>query len=1096
MTAKNAAGRRLGSLLIAVFAVAALVAPASALADPVLKVSSSHYPPGLPSGTSAQYTLIVSNTGTTNTTGDPTVTFTVPAGLKITAVTDEVKQLFGSISAWGCSVAGDAQSVSCTGPILPGFGSLPIEPGKEACEGAFGGAIPSCRIFVTAKAETGLQPQTLTPTVEACGGGAVACANASDPTDIVPFEFRLTSFDLRYLEENGDPETQAASHPYTTTNDFSFSTALNPQGQEIAVEDLKDATVNLPPGLLGDPQAYPTCTEEQLTSPAGAAGNCPAESQVGTVNIWLDFNQGSPGHPVHGTPGIGVYNMVAPRGTPGVFGFALGGAATHIYASVRTGEDYGITLAAKNAPETLAFEGVTFNFWGVPADSSHDAERFCPGTVVPGCPSTAPAKAFTSVPTSCGDAVEASIDAVGWGGGSDSASVFSHDNGEPFPNPIGFNGCNAVDFSPSLQARPTTNVADAPSGLDVDLHIPQNSDPNGTAEAHLREATVTLPEGLVVNPSSANGLDGCSPAEADLQSKVGSKCPDASKLGTVQVDTPVLADPLPGAVYLADPYDNPFNSLLALYVSVDDPQSGVVIKLAGQVHTDPSTGRVSATFKDNPQLPFEDFKLHFFGGAGGSLRTPAVCGSYSTTSSMTPWSAPESGPPAIPSDTYAISQASGGGSCASSDGARPHTPDLDAGTVSPIAGAYSPMVINLRREDGSQQFSTVTLSPPPGLIGKLAGTPYCSESALAAAASKAGAQEKASPSCPAASALGTVNVAAGAGPAPYQTQGIAYLSGAYKGAPLSLAIVTPATAGPFDLGTVVVRTALRVDPESAQITAISDPIPEILQGIPLDVRSAQIKLDRPSFTLNPTSCDPLAFSGSLLSTLGQAAPLAERFQVGECGRLAFKPKLAIKLLGGTKRGAHPALRATLTMPPGSANIAKASVALPHSEFLDQAHIGTVCTRVQFAADECPAASVYGHAKASSPLVDYTVEGPVYLRSSSHKLPDLVMALHGPPSQPLEVDAVARIDAVKGGIRSTFEAVPDVPLNSVVLEMAGAKKGLLQNSTNICKGKHLAKAEFEAQNGKAFDFKPALKAQCKSARKKSKRHHRADPRAVR
>jgi len=1073
------------------FATLLWVAPATALADPVLDVSSSHILPGVPVGTYAKYTIAVSNTGSSATSASEPidVNFTLPAGLKVTAVTDEIKQQFG-FPFWDCSIAGDSQSVSCQGPAEEGF-LITVPPGEEACE-LFG---LSCRIIVTVRADSDAQPGTVSPTIQACGGGASSCANASDPIDVEPFDFHLTKFDARALDQNGDPATQAGSHPHTATAEFFFPQFLTANGLGFSTDSLKSVITDLPPGLVGNPQGIPTCTEEQLT--AGVLPLCPPETQVGEITLWENGGGNVPGSPSVEIPGI--YNMKPPAGVPAAFGFNLAGAAVHIYAKVRTGGDYGVTLITKNSPESIALAGITFTVWGVPADPSHDPKRWCAGAFTPGCPSadSADPKPFVSLPTSCigtdgipGDPVETFIDVIGWRGGDARSSVLSHDNTLPTPNPIGLDGCNAVDFSPTLETRPTTNVADSPSGLDVDLHIPQNEDPEGTAEAHLKDTTVTLPEGLVINPSGANGLGGCSPAQADLHSEAPARCPDAAEIGTVEVDSPLVDHPIPGAVYLANPYDNPFNSLLALYIAVDDPQTGTVVKLAGQVHADPNTGRLSATFNDNPQLPFEDFKLHFKGGPHGSLRTPATCGTYATTSSLTPWSAPDSGPPATPQDAWAITQSPGGGSCPSSPGARPNSPDLDAGSVSPIAGASTPTVVSLRRADGSQEFSSVNVTLPPGMTGRLVGIPYCSDAALAAAAQHSGRQEEASPSCPAASRIGSVDVAAGAGPDPYHAQGTAHLAGPYKGAPLSMAIVTPATAGPFDLGTVVVRVALYVDPISGQITAISDPIPQILQGIPLDVRSARVHLDRPGFTRNGTSCNPLSFSGQLTSTLGQAAPLAERFQLGECSSLGFKPKLVIRLIGGTTRGAHPALQGTLQMPEGGANIARASVALPHSEFLDQAHIGTVCTRVQFGANECPAASVYGHATATSPLVDYPVEGPVYLRSSSHKLPDLVMALHGPPSQPVEVDAVARIDSIKGGIRSTFEGVPDLPLSKVVLSMEGGKKGLLQNSTNICKGIHKATAEFDAQNGKAADLAPALvNSKCGKARKRQHRSQR-------
>jgi uncharacterized repeat protein (TIGR01451 family) len=1105
---------RIAILAASAVAALAVAAPAPALAAPVLGLGATRLPASdpVPAGSYLKYTLAVSNTGTSETSENVTVHFNVPAGLKITSVSFE-KPL--EYEAWTCSTAPDSQSASCVGPeveLFPGFSlPLPIGPGEEACQAELG----HCRIFVVVKADPNATPGILHPSIEACGGGAAACATApDDPIEIIPHDFTIKSFDAAALEQNGDPDTQAGSHPYRAFTEFHIITARDSLGAELPIENTQDTIVELPPGVFGNPQAVATCTEQQLYGQSGNT-NCRPESQVGMIEVQFAGETNFQKKP--------LYNMQTPPGSPALLAFNFFNTLVQVYAKVRSGEDYGVTAIVKNAPETSPFKGIVFTVWGVPADPGHDADRLCEGgnyALGPyGCASAdaADPKPFFTLPTSCegpgpNNSVQTSLELTSWLGSSDTASSFSHDNGEPEPQPIGAVGCNAVDFSPAIEARPTTNVADAASGLDVDVHIPQHEEcvPGPpisceTAEAQLRDTTVTLPEGLTINPSGANGLGACSEAQFGYTgtegntihtTPVAANCPDDSKLATVEVDSPLVDHPLKGAAYIATPYANPFNSLLALYIAIDDPQTGTVVKLAGEVRADSNTGRLTTSFQDSPQLPFEDFRLHFKGGAHGALRTPATCGNYTTTSSLTPWTAPESGPPAAPSDTWALSQAPGGGACPASSGARANAPDLDAGSVSPIAGAHSPTVVNLRRADGSQEFSTVTLTLPPGLTGKLAGVPYCPDSALSAAASRPGRQEETSPSCPAASRIGTADVSAGAGPAPYNTQGVVYLTGPYKGAPISIAIVTPATAGPFDLGTVVVRTALYVDRNSAQITAVSDPIPSILAGIPLDVRSALIKLDRPDFTLNGTSCDPLAFTGRLVSTLGQAAPLTERFQLGECSALSFKPKLALRLIGGTRRGAHPALRGTLTMPAAGANVARVSVALPHSEFLDQSHIGTVCTRVQFAAKECPAASVYGHAQATSPLIDYTVEGPVYLRSSSHQLPDLVMALHGPPSQPVEVDAVARIDSIKGGIRSTFEGVPDLPLSRVVLEMEGGKKGLLQNSTNICKGTHKTTAELDGQNGKAADLHPALQARCPKAPKHHRRHRRTAHRAVR
>jgi hypothetical protein len=902
----------------------------------------------------------------------------------------------------------------------------------------------------------------------------------ASPASALPWE--ITEFDGGAFKANGDPATQAGSHPVTAWTRFERTgSVVGPD------EKLKDVIVDTPPGLFGNLEAVKTCPPSTLER------KCPLDSQVGVVH--LNSNGWFP-----------VYRIGAPEGVAAAFKFEVAGVPIYVTAKLRTGEDYGLHISALNSPTNISPTEVKFIFWGVPADpvwnpirgdlcldenETGSGETPVPkASPPPGCPASAPGprKPFLTLPTSCVGPIDTFMRINSWLGSTDSDFFTSHDNTLPTPQPIGIDGCNAVDFSPTLEARPTTNIADSPSGLDVNLHIPQNEDPDGVASAHLRDSVVTLPEGMTVNPSSANGLGACTEAQIDLHGEGAAQCPDDATLGTVRVDTPALDHPVKGAVYIATPHANPFNSLLALYIALNDPETGIVVKLAGEVQADPVTGQLTATFKENPQLPFEDLTLHFFGGAGGSLRTPAVCGTYSTTSSLTPWSAPDSGPPATPSDTWAIEQGPGG-SCAGSVGQLPNNPSFDAGTASPIAGAKTPLVVNLTRNDGSQQFRSLTLTPPQGLVGKLAGIPACPQAALDEAAAKSGRAEEASPSCPAGSYIGSVIAAAGAGPAPYHAKGKAYLIGPYKGAPLGVAIVTPATAGPFDLGTIVVKSAIYVDRRTAQITAVSDEIPSILDGIPLDVRSVRVRLDRPDFTLNPTSCDPMSFGGSLLSTLGNTLALNSRFQLGECGRLGFKPKLALALKGGTTRGKYPALTAIMEPRAGDANLASVSVALPHSEFLAQEHIRTICTRVQFAADACPPAAIYGTATVTTPLLDYPLTGPVYLRSSDNPLPDLVPDLRGPAHQPIKLESAGRTDSVRGGIRSSFDFIPDAPFTKLVLRMQGGKKGLLVNSRNICKQVSRATVKYAAHNGATYEARPALKAKCPKAAKKKKKHPR-------
>jgi hypothetical protein len=904
----------------------------------------------------------------------------------------------------------------------------------------------------------------------------------------------VVSFDGTTLREDGDPETQAGGHPFVSTTTFKVSTVINSAGgYKYATEQLKDVAVNLPPGLVYNPQSAPLCSLAAFTTFA-----CPIETQIGVITIWrVGWFKGLYGPDPLIAP---LYNLEAPPGTAALFGFNFAGAVSSFsYGAVRSGTDYGQTVGAKNLAQFFPIEGVSFELWGVPASHRFDKLRG-PNCIseVTGAPtgSSCPSKdannlktVFTA-PTSCTGPTETTVDIHTWEGGETHGSFLSHDNTLPEPSAIGTEGCNTLDFSPTLEARPTTNVADSPSGLSVDIHLPQASitDPKTTAEAHLRDAKVTLPEGFTINPSSANGLGGCSPSQIGLATPIGSRpihftpvpdeCPDPSRIGTAEIDTPLLDHPMPGSVFVAAPHDNPFGSLLALYISVDDKQSGTVVKLAGEVKLDPQTGQITTTFEENPQLPFEDLRLKISGGAAGPLRTPEVCGVYSTTSSLTPWSAPDSGPPATPADTYAIEQGAIGGSCAHSTAERPNAPTLDAGSVEPLAGKASPLVVNLRRDDGSQQFSTITLAPPAGLIGELAGIPACSPAALEAAAAKTGAEELASPSCPAASEVGSANTSAGAGPAPYNVHGKVYLAGPYKGAPLSFAFVVPAVAGPFDLGTVVVRAAIFIDRKTGRITAVADQLPSILHGIPLDVRTVQVLLDRSGFIRNPTTCDPLAFDGQLISTLGQAAALSSRFQVGECDRLPFEPKLSLRLRGSTTRTGNPALTVTLKPRAGDANIEGFSFALPPTEQIDNEHFGTICTRVQFVADQCPVRSVYGSATAITPVLDQPLTGPVYLRSNPDGgLPNAVADLRGPASLPIQLEGEAKVDTFHGGLRSTVEVVPDAPISEVVIHLRGGSKGLFQNSTDLCRRGFRATTKFNSYNGLELTTHPKLQVKC-------------------
>jgi hypothetical protein len=1091
-------------LMIALGATPALAAgPAPAAALSISSVAMpTHFNPKEAGKNS--YEVRVDNVGGAATDGTPIkITDTLPEGLSVESV--EFRLRFKHVSknvdfaSSICNTVKPAEvaTVTCTVPHeLPTSGeeSALLAPAEEL----------RLVIFVTFPGSA-TEGRTLTNHATVEGGGTpVVATTAQNEISAKQAPPGFAEYTAAATGPDGQTVSQAGSHPYQFTTSFSFNTRRKSPGAAEPAEfvpsggDPKDTPVVLPPGLIGNPTATSRCTLQQFNTtkllapfPESPAiqlhpNECPDSSVVGYITLRRVEEAGTAAFP--------IYNLVPPPGMPAQLGFSVLELPVFIDTEVRPEENYKVVGVVRNISEAKRVIAASVTLWGTPAASIHDPIRGrClnsaveyPNSLAPyiggPCPAGITPKPFLRLPTSCEGPFDFTMSLDTWG---DPGNFVSATSGSPEPV-----GCDALDFEPTLEARPTTAVADSPGGLRVDLRIPQNEDPEALGEADARNVAVTFPKGMAVNPSGANGLEACSPEQVGLKGSSPirfdndpAQCPDGSKIGSVEVDTPLLEEPLHGGIYVATPHENPFDSLLAVYIAVNDPETGIVVKLAGHVEPDPQTGQLTTVFDENPQVPFNEFTIDLFSGALAPLRTPAVCGTYRTTSVMTPWSAPESGPAATPLDTYAISQSPSGSICPTSEGALPNAPAFDAGTIAPIAGAYSPFVVHLHREDGSQEFSSLTVTPPPGLVGKLAGIPYCPDAALAAAAAKSGKAEKANPSCPAASEVGGVEVAAGAGPAPYYAQGHAYLTGPYKGAPLSLAIVTPAAAGPYDLGTVVVRTALYVDPETAQITAVSDPIPHILQGIPLDVRSVAVKMDRPEFTLNPTSCDPMAVGGREVSTLGQAASLSDRFQVGKCAALGFKQNLSLRLKGGTSRNDHPALTATLTYPKGAyANVAAASVALPHSEFLENAHIETICTRVQFAASQCPAASIYGHARAISPLLDQPLEGPVYLRSSSNALPDLVADLNGQ----IHIVLDGRIDSIHGGIRTTFEGVPDAPVSKFVLKMAGGKKGLLVNSRDICKHTNRATAKFDGQNGKVDDFKVALKAQC-GKKAKHKKH---------
>jgi uncharacterized repeat protein (TIGR01451 family) len=1057
-------------LLASLGALLVLATPAAALTgSPQWTVTSVSAPTNFKAGDSSgedHYTVLLTNTGGAPSDGSPVkLTDELPAGLSLDpAGASGEDQLSGKSASFTCvnrtcTYAGAVvvdQTLLFTIPV-------DVSPGAEA-----------------------LSP--LANVVRVSGGGAPA-ASISTPTVISPepAEFGVSGGSATSTLST----TQAGAHPDLTTS-IAFNTT-DAEGSLAA--DPKDVSFDLPPGFAGDLVDTPACSNAKF-----ALQECPVPTQIGVTTVSLALNTGHRFTSINIVP---VYNLAPNTGDAGGLGFTVAGEfLVEGGVSVRPG-DYGLRATFSNTNESLAeVANISLSIWGVPADPIHDPLRLIKtGKITTeahfgGSSSTPPAPFFTN-PTSCGSQPLRSEFRV------DSWQEPAHSVSEQMPfGPIV--GCDRLTIEPSIEAQPTSSSAESATGLDVHMKVPQTYDnPDGLATSHLRDVKVTLPEGMSLNPSAGSGLGSCTAAQFQSEGQTFAAvpqggCPNESKLGSVKVKSPSLAEEATGSLYVAKPFENPFHSLLALYLVARIPNRGVVVTAAGQVTPDPLTGQLTTTFTENPQLPFSDFTLAFRQGATSPLVTPAVCGHFITNALLTPWSVPTQ--EHFLTSPFDITSGVNATPCPSA-ATPPFHPALVAGSYSNRAGSYSPFYVRLSRNDGEQEITHFSIKLPPGVTGKLAGVAECSDTAIAQAKAREvegdGALEEANPSCPQASEVGHSLVEAGVGSVLAQAPGKMYLAGPYHGSNLSLVSITAAKVGPFDLGTVVVRFALKIDPETAEVSVdgrTSDPIPHIVDGIPTHLRAIRGYVDRPSFSLNPTNCESTSTASTVLGSgkdfVSEADDVpvvaSSPFQAADCAALGFKPKLALSLKGGTKRGSTPGFKAVLTARPGDANVGSAQVTLPHSEFLEQSHIGTVCTRTQFKegripGEKCPAASVYGRARAVTPILNEPLEGPVYLRSSSHNLPDLVAALH---NSQVDIALDGRIDSVENGrIRNTFEAVPDAPVSKFVLEMQGGKKGLLVNSTNICAKKNRVISHFTGQNGKVYDTNPVLQSKCPKAKKK-------------
>jgi len=884
--------------------------------------------------------------------------------------------------------------------------------------------------------------ESSSPSSSRQGAGAAPVTKVITPAE----EFGISSFSAQLSA------TEAASHPDFTTR-FALKSHLE-GGKAVSSGRTESISISLPPGLLGNPTAVLQCETGQLV----AFGNCPIESQVGIAEVLLS------GHSPSDTVATPIYNLEPPHPDREVarLGFIAASYPVFIDIKVRTAGDYGVTAVVHGSPSQASLLTTSATLWGDPGAPVHDPQRLtvpeggecntackAPG----GKRSVPPTPAFITNPSACQEGeVGFSVTSYQLPG-----QVFS--TNAPLP-PI--TDCTGLPFAPSFEAEPTSHVAGAPTGLHTKLVLPQHEGPDEKATATMREARVTLPAGMQIAAGAANWIGTCSEEQVGFHKEVDTACPDNSKLGTAQISSPALSVPIEGAIYQRTPTPG---HQFGLWLAAD--ALGLHVKLPGELEPDKQTGRLTAVFRDIPQVPAEEIDLDVWGGPRAPLQNPDHCGTFTTNYTFAPHS---NDPAALGSDEMQITEGCN----------QPFSPSLNAGVTNPVAGAFSPFVLDLNRPDGDQALRGFELHLPKGAIGKPKGVPLCPDSDANAG------------TCPAGSRIGSLQATAGPGPDPFnipapgKPEPQIYFAGPYQGAPFSIVTEAPAQAGPFDLGVLAVRSALQIDPETARATVDADPLPQFFEGVGIDYRHLHAVVDRPEFFLNPTNCSELAVTSDVASTLGAVAHPSARFQVDGCKALKFKPKLSLKLKGGTKRADYPALTAVLKARKGDANIAFTSVALPHSEFLAQEHIGTICTRKQFAADKCPKKSVYGKAKAITPLLDKPLQGPVYLRSSNHLLPDVVAKLGGQ----LEIDLVGRIDSKDGGIRATFESVPDAPVSKFVLRMKGGAKGLFTNSTDICRGAHRATVKMRAQNGRAFSSRPLLESSgCRKHPKSHRNNHR-------
>jgi len=851
-------------------------------------------------------------------------------------------------------------------------------------------------------------------------------------------------------------ETQAGAHPDQATT--RFQVRYDDATERRVSGYLRDISVKLPRGLIGNPEAAAKCTRGDFDALIGDSGACPPASQVGIANITRKQKDIDPV-----TRKFPVYNLEPRPGETADFGIPVLPVPVHIVATVDTAGDYQLRADVTKLSQGYPVLATELTLWGVPGDASHDGERACGTGTIGFCFVQLERKPFLTNPTECNGPTTSSITVDAW----ENPGVFSTLSYTP-RDPV--QGCDRLDFRPSITVSSGSTRASSPASYTVDIDVPQNEDPDGLGTPPLRDVTVTLPEGAWITAGSADGLEGCTDGQMAFRSSAEPTCPEASKIGTVTVRTPLLPRPMDGEVYLGQPLPG---NLFRMFLTLRGP--GLLIKLPGVIRPDLNTGRVTATFKDNPPLPFSNLHLVLKGGPRAPLSNPSSCGPATTTATMTGYG---SGPVEV-SSSFDITQKSDGSPC----GPKGFNPSFSAGMMNAAAGQSGVFSLTFGRGDDDQFLNDVTVQMPKGVTGVLASVTPCPEAQAAAGA------------CGEESRIGSVTSGAGAGSAPLYLPGRVYLTGPYKGAPLGLSIVVPAIAGPFDLGTVSVRSALFVDKNTTELRVVSDPFPRILEGVPLQIRTINVKIDKPGFMLNPTNCHPKQLDGRITSTEGAVAGRHTRFQVGSCGALPFKPKMSLRIgkKGRTRPGITVPFRAVVQMSDGHANLRSVRVNLPRNINARLPVINNnACPLSDYESGRCPERLAVGSATAVTPLLKDPLRGKAYfVRNPARRIPDLVVALKGQ----VDVDVTGKISIPRNlTLATTFDTIPDVPITKFTLNLVAGRSGPIGTIGNLCskrirKGMK-ARLAFKGQNGRAVSRRQQMSiAGCgRGKANKSRKHH--------